>query len=223
MLDQVRIGDKYSYDDYEASMKSREVSQPEKKSIKDTVAFSNQIYDFSTINGEIYWEERALEYVFEITADTPEELEDKKRDFLAWIMFIHEANLYDPFIVDYHFIATYDSIDVDDTEIEKSTIKVKFTAYPYLISNAETTYTIAIPTGETRTSIIVNDSAHKVIPTLSTTAAINIKMGNTSYSLSSGITSDEQFELDPGSSTLTITNSGTENCVLTISFYAEVI
>ena len=55
LLDQLRINDKYSYDDFEASLKERTVSEPKKKTIKDTVAYSNQTYDFSAINGDVYW------------------------------------------------------------------------------------------------------------------------------------------------------------------------
>ena len=78
MIDQIKIGDKSSYDDFSASFSNRKIGKPKKKVIKETIPFSNITYDFSAINGELYWEERELEYTFEITADTPEELEELK-------------------------------------------------------------------------------------------------------------------------------------------------
>lgn len=223
LYDQLRINDKYSYDDYEASLKERTVSEPKKKTIKDTVAYSNKTYDFSAINGEVYWEERTLEYIFEIIADTPEELEDKKRKFLAWIMFVQDEEIHDPYITNYHFKGTFDSIKVDDSEIEKSTITVTFTAYPYMIANTETLYTIAVAVEEERTVTLINNSVHKIIPKITATAPAIIKKGDSSYSVSAGIFQDESFEFEAGDNTLTITNSGTEKSTLTITFNAEVI
>ena len=66
MIDQLKIGAIGSYDKFGASVSERKIGNPKKKSIKDTVAFSNKTYDFSKIDGELYWEERPLEYIFEI-------------------------------------------------------------------------------------------------------------------------------------------------------------
>ena len=142
MLDQLRIGDKYSYDDFGASVAERKIGKPKKKTIKETVPHSNITYDFSKINGEIYWEERELQYVLELDAETPEELEDLKIDLSNWLMNVFEEDLFDPFIEGYHFRATYDDIDFDDSEVEKTTATVKFKAYPYMISNEPTKHII---------------------------------------------------------------------------------
>lgn len=223
MIDQLRINNDFSYDDFDASMKERSISEPEKKSIKDTVPYSNKTYDFSALNGEVYWEERKLEYVFEISADNPEELEEKKRKFLAWIMFIQEAEIHDPFIIGYHFKGTFDSIKVDDSEIEKSTITVTFAAYPYLIANTDTEYVIAIEAGEEKTVNILNSSVHKVIPTLQATTPLVIAKGNSSFAVPSGTMYDEAFEFLPGKNVLVIKNSGAEKCTLTVTFKVEVM
>lgn len=223
MIDQLRVGNDFSYDDFDASIKERSIAEPEKKSIKDTVPYSNRTYDFSALNGEVYWEERKLEYVFEISADSPEELEEKKRKFLAWIMFIQEAEIHDPFIIGYHFKGTFDSIKVDDSEVEKSTITVTFAAYPYLIANTDTEYVIATEAGEEKTVNILNSSVHKVIPTLQATTPLVIAKGNSSLAVPSGTMYDEAFEFLPGKNVLVIKNSGAAKCTLTITFKAEVM
>ena len=124
MLDQIIIDGIGSYADFEASVASRDIGEPKKKVIRQTIPFSNVTYDFSKIDGELYWEDRELKYVLEITADTPEDLERKKTAFKSWIMNVMNRELHDPFITDYHFLATFGSIDFDDSEVEKTTANV---------------------------------------------------------------------------------------------------
>lgn len=220
MIDQIFIGTVGSSDEYGASVAERRIIKPKKKSIKETVPFSNVTHDFSAINGEIYWEEGQLEYVFEIIADSAEELEDKKRLFCGWIMNVMEAALYDPFIRGYHFVATYDDMDVDDSEVEKSTITVKFTAYPYMISDVKRVYAYMITTEETNIKINSN-SSHRITPTFVTDVECNIKKGSSSYGIPVGTITDDKFLLVPGENNMTVkatSGSGT----LKIEFYEEV-
>lgn len=220
MIDQLIIGNKASYDDFEASVKERKISKPKKKSIKESVPFSNETYDFTAINGEIYWEERTLQYVFEITADTPEELEKKKQPFTAWVMNVMGEELHDPFILGYHFLATFDSLDDNDSEIEKSTITVTFTAYPYMIADTKKTYTISLEAGAEITKEIRNDSAHRITPTLIADAAFTVTKGDTSFSIPSGEFTDASFMLSVGANPVTV--KGDTAGTLKIEFYEEV-
>lgn len=172
MNDQLIIGEKASFDDYEASLAKRNIGMPTKKTIKETVPFSNVTYDFSKINGELYWEERELEYVFEIIASTPEKLEELKTAFASWVMNVFEEEIHDPFIPDYHFIGTFDDIDFEDEEtLDKSTVTVTFTAYPYKVANLPTVFEFEVEVGMYDPKIIstfVNDSAHRVTAKLET-------------------------------------------------------
>ena len=108
MFDQLIIGNKASYDDFGASVAGRTIVPPKKKVVRETVAFSNRVYDFSAINGELYWEEQELEYVLEMTADSPEMLEAKKMAFSSWVMNAADEKIIDPFIAGYHFVGTLD-------------------------------------------------------------------------------------------------------------------
>ncbi len=220
MFDQLIIGDKNSYDDFGASVAERKITKPKKKSIKETVPFTNAVYDFSNINGEIYWEEAILEYVFEIIADSAEELEEKKQPFVSWVMNVMKEKLYDPFIPDYHYIATFDDINCDDSEIEKSTITVKFTAYPYMISDYRRT--VSYPMSETESTVrFTSNASHRITPTIFADVECIIKKGNSSFGIPAGEITDEKFMIYPGENTLTIrtvSGSGT----LKIEFYEEV-
>lgn len=204
MLDQLIIGDKRSYDDYSASVSERSIGAPQKKVIKETVPFSNITYDFSNINGEIYWEERSLEYKFEIIAETPEELEVLKIKFSTWIMNVMNEEIYDPFIKDYHYKATFDTITYEDDEsIEKTTITVVFAAYPYLITNEKKRYEIALTEEEAELEV-VNNSAHRITPTFITDTPMTIKIDENTYSIGAGSVTDEKIKLKRGKNALVV-------------------
>lgn len=224
MIDQLIIGDKLSHDDFSASIALRKIKLPKKKSIKESPPFSNITYDFSAINGEVYWEERELEYVFEILADDPEQLEELKKAFASWVMNVMALNLYDPFIPDYHFVVTYEDMDFDDDEgLEKTTATVIFKAYPYKISNRPIVYTFSIPASDEITTFIDNKSSHRITPTITTDSPITIIASNSSYSIGVGTTKDERFNLAVGINEITIQNTNANSqAVVSISFDEEV-
>lgn len=220
MLDQLIIENNRSYDDFEASVKERKIIDGKKKTIKESVPFSNVTYDFSKIDGELYWEEKSLEYTLEITANDPEELSQKIQVFKSWIMNVFEERLYDPYILDYHFIATFEDISVDETEVEKATISVTFTAYPYMISNIPKVYSYELTAGVEQTVTVNNPSSHRITPTFNASVPFTVKVGTESYAVSSGETTDGYFNLEAGDNILTL--KSTENGSLEITFYEEV-
>lgn len=223
MLDQLIIGEKASLDDFGASLAKRAISSPAKKEIKETVPFSNITYDFSAINGELYWEERELQYVFEIIADSPADLERKKIKFSNWIMNVMNENIYDPYEPDFHYVGTFEDMSYSDEDnIEKTTATVTFTAYPYKVANEPTVYVVVIyPEGD-YTVVIKNDSAHRITPTVIASAAVIATMDGISYSFPAGTVTDNLFRLSAGENNLTFKNTATEECSIEIRFYREV-
>lgn len=223
MLDRLRIGDKDSLEDFDASLKERAISAPVKKSIKETVPFSNVTYDFSAINGEIYWEERTLEYVFEIIADTPEALEEKKARFCNWVMNVMDENIYDPYEPDWHYHGTFDDIDPNDDEsVEKTTITVTFAVYPYKIANVPSVYGFVIPANAETVAAIINESSHRLTPTLTLDVGLTVKTDKKSYSVPPGEVTDDSFKLNAGATFLTLANPNDTPCTLSIEFCREV-
>lgn len=224
MIDQLIIGEKASFDDFGASLTSRRIAQPKKKSIKESVPFSNKTYDFSAINGEVYWEERELEYVFEMIAPNPERLEDMKIAFANWVMAMMEVSIFDPFIPDYHFVATFDDINfADEDNIEKTTVTVKFSAYPYKIANNSKGYAFAIPANTTSTFFVENSSSHKVTPTLTTDQDIRISVDDgQQYDVSTGTIKTSLLSLPVGEVKISIKNLTTNTCSVQMNFFEEV-
>lgn len=224
MLDQLVIGYVGSFDEYEASVASRTIGQPKKKEIKETIPFSNVTYDFSAINGELYWEERELEYVFEITANTPLELEAKKASFAAWVMSVMQEEIHDPFIADYHFVGTYSDMSfADEDSIEKTTATVKFMAYPYKIANNESIYRQTVPVGGSANIEVVNSSSHRISPVIEIDTACSITVNDIVYTLPAGTYTSDGLWLAVGETVFEVSNpSETDECVVTIRFSEEV-
>lgn len=223
MFDQLIAGGKASYEDFGASVASRSISPPAKKSIRESVPFSNRTYDFSAINGEIYWNDCDLEYTLEIIADNPEMLEDKKTALSGWLMNLVDAEIIDPYISGYHFVGTFDSLSYADEEhMCKTTASAKFKAYPYKIANAATLFKYALAAGESKSVAVVNNSSHRITPTLTTDAAVEIVSGGTTYRATAGTFNDEKFKLAAGVNMLTIKNPGTAECNIVFSFFEEV-
>lgn len=220
MLDQLKIGAKSSLD-FGASVAERTISQPKKKEIKETIPFSNITYDFSAINGELYWEERELEYIFEILADTPQELEEKKIAFASWVMNVMNENIYDPFISGYHFVGTFSEMEFADEDcVEKTTATVKFAAYPYKVANDRKVYHQTVSGKATMN--VENNSSHRLTPTLTVDGSVSIKLGNNTYSVSSGTYTDDDLKLSVGLNVLEVENKSGRESTVTISFYEEV-
>ena len=219
MYDQLIIEKVASFESFGASIAERAIKAPNKKTIKETVPFSNVTYDFSAINGEVYWEERELKYVFEIIADTPAELEQKKTNFSKWVMNVMGENIYDPYDPDYHYVGTFESIDYADEDcVEKSTITVTFLAYPYKIANAATNTVCAVPALSTESFVVFNDSGHRITPTIETDCEIIIEFDGKRYSASAGTFKDDVLKLKPGTNILTIQNLFATDGTVTVSY-----
>lgn len=221
MLDQLRIGAKSSIDDFDASLAERHIVKPKKKEIKESVPFSNVTYDFTKIDGEIYWDEGELEYIFEIVADSPVLLETKKAAFSHWVMNVIQEDIFDPYIEGFHFIGTFSDMDEDDDEsLEKTTVTVKFSAYPYKVANTETLYNYTLSAGVSQTVTVMNHSSHRIVPTITAGAAVTITMGGNSFSLPAGTVTDDAFMLEVGANELIL--KSTTECTVKVSFRKEV-
>ncbi len=223
MIDQIIIGEKASFDDFGASVAKRTSKQPKKKTIKEAVPFSNITHDFTAINGEIYWEDRELEYTFELISPTPERLEEMKMAFANWLMNIIKQELHDPTIPEYHYIVTYNDMSFTDEDgMEKTTAKVTFSAYPYKIANYAKSHELEIPANGTRTVWILNESSHRITPKITADGAVTLKLGGSTYTMNAGVTEDEAFKLSAGINNISIVNSNSAICNVAISFYEEV-
>ena len=219
MMDELKTKNVSSFSYFGASVRSRKIKAPAKKSIRKTVPFSSQIYDFSKIDGEIYYGEQELEYVLEMSADSAEKLEKKKMPLKNWLMNIFEENLYDPFTEEYHYKATYSSHKFDDSEDgEYTALTVVFKAYPYMISNTAKEFSFNLNSLEQK-FYIENDSSHRVYASVSTKVPVEITIGTSKYSVT-GI-HEKVLPLNVGNNELKV-KATAGNGTLKVSFHEEV-
>jgi hypothetical protein len=147
-------------------------------------------------------------YIFEIIADSPEELEVKKSAFSGWVMNVMDENIYDPYDPDYHYVGTFEDIEFeDDDSVEKTTATVTFMVYPYKIANEATVRRINIPTYEFRDITVTLNSAHRTeakfyaeFNTQSSSYYIELMNGETPKKLYNKAT--YAIELEPGENVL---------------------
>lgn len=221
MKTQIIINDTGSYSDYGVSIKSRNIGIPKKKKIKQTVPYMNGTYDFSYLYNEQAYEDRELTYVFNIIGANKMDMHSKKINFLDWIMNFSRTKLVDTTIPGFHFLA-----EAEETSFEEKTrygeLTVKFTAYPFKISNLqdghdiwddfnfeldmvqETKFTI----NGTQNIKLYNNSSIGINPTIICSSNMQIKKGSATYNFSQG-TSKSIFKLDKGLNELTIIGNGT--------------
>ena len=135
-------------------------------------------------------------------------------------MNVQKEELHDPYIKNFHYLATFNDIDVDDSEVEKATITVKFTAYPYMICDFPKIAVFQIPEVDNTVSVD-NKSSHRITPTFKASVECIITKGNASYGIQAGEITDDSFTLDPGVNTFSVRATGNVG-TLTVEFREEV-
>lgn len=195
MIRQLKVNGLWSYRDFDLCISKKTVSLPKKKSIKETVPFSNKIYDFSKIDGEIYFEEREVSITFDIIDFNPIDFEKQKSKIVNWLMNIHDSDIYLDYYPGFHFHGSYDDNSWSE-DFDNGELTVKFKVYPYLVSNDYKIFDIETEANIERTFEIVNNSSHPIAPVIITDSSIKIEYNNYIYELQEGTYQDKETQND---------------------------
>lgn len=214
MTDGIRINDKHSYGDFGLYLKSRNISLPKKKNIRETVPFMNGYYDFSALNGSPAWDERTIEYAFDVTNDNPVDLDYFVSYVLDWLGNAHDVDIRDDTVYGYHWHGSYDSANVkwDDSGMQAE-ISVSFVVHPFKIADNPTTHSL---TAGTHTII---NSGMAVAPYVQSDASAAIQIGTYVSSIPANELIQLEIDLKRGGNTVLVTGEGT----VTFSYYEEVL
>lgn len=214
MSDGIRINGKHSYGDFGLYLKSRKIGLPEKKSIRQTVPFMNGYYDFSALNGAPAWNERIIEYSFDVTNDNPVDLDFFVSYVLDWLCTVQDTDIHDDTVYGYHWHGSYSEANVewDDTGMHAE-ISVSFVVHPFKIANAPTTRSMTAGT------YTINNPGMAVAPYVKSTASAAIQIGSYVTSIPANVEMQLEIDLVRGDNTILVTGEGT----LTFSFYQEVM
>ena len=138
--DGIIINGKHSYRDYDLQINARKIDLPPKNSIKKTIPFMNGAYDFTKLYGAVTWGERQISYTFDIVGNTIEEMDAERTRIVNIYCNMHDVDIYDDTIPDYHFHGSFSSATQNE-DAEKTELTIVFLCYPFMISNTATAYT----------------------------------------------------------------------------------
>lgn len=214
MTDGIRINDLHSYRNFDLCIKSRSIGLPEKKSIRETVPYMNGYYDFSALNGAPAWNERIIEFSFDVIGETPQALEIEVSKVLNWLCNVHDADIFDDTLTWQHWHGSYHSSDVAyDDSGEQAEVKVSFVVHPFKIANEPTTYTMKSGT------YTIKNMGMVVSPIVSSNAAAAIQIGTYVSSIPANEETKLEIDLKRGDNTVIVSGDGT----VTFSYYEEVL
>lgn len=210
----IRINDLHSFHDFGLYLNYRNVGLPEKKSLRETVPYMNGYYDFSALNGAPAWNERRIDYAFDVIEDSPQELEREITRILDWLCNVHDADIFDDTLTRFHWHGSYDSCDVNyDDSGEQAEIKVSFVVHPFKIADDPTEYTMTAGTHK-----IVN-LGMAVAPYVFSNASAAIQIGTYVSSIPANEEIQLEIDLARGDNTIIVAGDGT----VKIGFYEEVL
>lgn len=176
----IKINGIHSFVDFGLSIASRQIDLPPKTSIRKKIPFMNGYYDFSKLNGDICWEERQIQYTFDIIGETVQEMDYKRTQVANWLCNLHDVDIYDDTIPEYHFHGSFDGISQNE-EDEKCELTVSFVCYPFMIANQPTEQYIG---GD----FTVTNAGQSVVPYINTSQEASITINGMTQRVDAGIT-----------------------------------
>lgn len=176
----IKINGLHSFIDFDLTIASRQINLPPKTSIRKTVPFMNGSYDYSTINGAVCWGEREIEYTFDIIGETVEEMDIKRTEVVNWLCNLHDVDIYDDTIPDYHFRGSFSNASQSE-DGEKSELTIVFICHPFMIKNEPDEMYIG---GD----FTLTNKGQSVRPILKTSQAATITINGVSQSVPAGET-----------------------------------
>ena len=212
---------KHSFKEFGLTIKSKKINTAKKKKITLTVPFMNGSYDFSELYGEQSYDDRDLEYTFNLEASDKVGLNIARRKITEWLSDGGRQIIKDDAFPDYYFIAECVAIDVSEKG-SHAEVKASFVADPFMYGNnyeghdiwdefsfeddyaQETSFTI----NGTSTIELYNLSSVSVSPTIICTNRMEILLGGVTYKFEAGIIKDYRFKLQKGNNELKIKGNG---------------
>lgn len=224
--DGITLHDKHSYRDFGAWLKSKTIGIQSTIKITETIPYMQGSYDFTELYGEQTYDDRELEYEFDLhaTTDNPKkELRAKAIAFTNWLKSASKSELIDDDYPGFYFLAeAVDNIDIDDTEIYIATIKVKFTAYGLMIKNdlegqtrwdtfgflTDTLQQTKFEINGAREIFLYNVGIRSITPQIICDSDFILNIDDYQYKLTSGITKDYRLSLKKGVNRIIVTGTG---------------
>lgn len=219
----ITFNSKHSYNDFNLILNSRTISTPTKKKIKVDIPGMNSVYDFSTVasKGELIFNQRAIECVFTLLANSKRELHAKLSRVAEWLQDAPQGQLVFDDISYFYFMAEVEgNIEFEESnniaEITVIFIAEPFkTSFDYVGSTLWDTFNFVedvlqdssydVVTTET---VTIYNPGRLVTPTINCSVPMSIVFAGKTYPLIAGDNVPYGMKLLNGPNTLVINGTG---------------
>lgn len=217
----ITINEKHSFKDFKLTIKNKKIGIPKKKKIKESLPYMNGSYDFTALYGEPTYDDRELEYSFNVIGENKFDLNSKKMKILEWLTEKNTFDLFDDTLPEYYFKSTIEELDFNE-QGNTGELNLKLSCYPFKICkklegndvwdifNFESDFAQINKFNiqyETKINLF-NCSSINVVPTIVATSTFTIVKDNFEFKINPGITTDWRFYLNKGDNPLIINGVG---------------
>ena len=166
--------------DFGQCVSSRNTGAPSKRLVTKSVPGMSGFYDFSEIYGSASWESREVQYVVQMLGEDGADLQRQKSDLSEWLSEVHDEEIYDDDLPDWHFKGSLSSIEWEEGETgEDGTLTATFLCHPFLIADEWTSMSLSVG------SHTVTNPGKPVNPTCApSTGAATVEINDVSQSIS---------------------------------------
>lgn len=217
----ITINEKHSFKDFKLTIKNKKIGIPKKKKIKESLPYMNGSYDFTALYGEPTYDDRELEYSFNVIGENKFDLNSKKMKILEWLTEKNTFDLFDDTLPEYYFKSTIEELDFNE-QGNTGELNLKLSCYPFKICknlegndvwdifNFESDFAQSNKFNiqyETKINLF-NCSSINVVPTIVASSNFTIVKDNFEFKINPGITTDWRFYLNKGDNPLIINGVG---------------
>lgn len=217
----------HSYEDLNLTLESKTIGNPKKIKALVQIPFSNIEYDMSELYGDQTYENRDLEYSFNVynAADVnKEQMNMIKINALNAYMGVNKRiALYDDAIPGYHFIAEIRDEPSFTENRGKGLLRIKFDAYAFKISDKlegndiwdEFCFPLDIAqmtwfkVERERNIILINNGGNGAYPTIIASNPMRLVNGDVSVDIPAGESTSVIFRLAQGVNKIKVIGNGT--------------
>lgn len=199
----ITFGDYHSFRDLKLILQGKEIASPAVKVKKIDIEGADSALDYTDFFGEPKYED--MTHKFDFATIVPES------EFLAMFSAVKNAIhgkkmrvILDDDPLFYYMGRPHVSQFTNDRNIGTIHIEVECEPYKYKLSK-----TVVSKTVSGSASITLTNSRKRAVPSITTTATMNIAFGGFSRSVSAGTFTIPELELVEGANTVTVTGTGT--------------
>lgn len=203
----VQFGEYHTADDWNLILNAKKINNPTPKTVKVSVDGRDGDLNLSrALTGEMKYNNRDASFTFLITEGKHDEREELINEI---INLIHgqELQIIDPDDPDHYLIGECSISDVINNKAYGS-FKVSANCEPYRYSITEINRLITVTT--TKTSIVLSNTGRRTVtPTITVNGSVDLVIGSSNVSLSTGTYKLPALALKTGANIVTVSGSGT--------------